>query len=111
MFHCLIFLAQTQCEICGKSVLANRLKFHLALHSGVKSYLCEHCGRSFSLRCYLAQHMRINHSQIERPKPFICAYCGYASSSKDKLGIHERTHTGERVIKNGSILHQYNFIY
>lgn len=98
------FLAQVQCEICRKSVLADRLKFHLMLHSGVKSHLCERCGRSFTLKCYLAQHIRINHSQIERAKRFICAYCGYAAVSKDKLEIHERTHTGERVI-NTKILY------
>ena len=98
------FLAKVQCEKCRKSVLADRLKFHLMLHSGVKSHLCERCGRSFTLKCYLAQHIRINHSQIERAKRFICAYCGYAAVSKDKLEIHERTHTGERVI-NTKILY------
>ena len=58
------FAVQVQCEQCGKMVLAARLSIHLKIHSGVKSHLCELCGRTFTLKAYLNAHIRINHRGI-----------------------------------------------
>ncbi len=90
-------LAQTQCEQCGKMVLASRLSIHLKIHSGIKSHLCELCGRAFLLKAYLNAHIRINHRGTERPKRFMCSSCGYTCDQKHKLEVHERVHTDERV--------------
>lgn len=89
--------AQVQCEQCGKLVLASGLKHHLAIHSGVKSHLCDLCGRAFLLKSYLNAHIRVNHRGIERPKRYMCSHCGHACYTKDKLEVHERVHTDERV--------------
>ena len=88
---------QTQCEQCGKMVLASRLSIHLKIHSGVKSHLCDLCGRAFLLKAYLNAHIRINHRGTERPKRFMCSSCGYTCDQKHKLEVHERVHTDERV--------------
>ncbi|KAI9565271.1 hypothetical protein GHT06_009056 [Daphnia sinensis] len=87
---------QTQCEQCGKMVLASRLAIHLKIHSGIKSHLCELCGRAFLLKAYLNAHIRINHRGTERPKRFMCSSCGYTCDQKHKLEVHERVHTDER---------------
>lgn len=100
----LILLAQTQCEQCGKMVLASRLAIHLKIHSGIKSHLCELCGRAFLLKAYLNAHIRINHRGTERPKRFMCSSCGYTCDQKHKLEVHERVHTDERVINTSIIL-------
>lgn len=93
----ILFIAQTQCEQCGKMVLASRLSIHLKIHSGVKSHLCDLCGRAFLLKAYLNAHIRINHRGSERPKRFMCSSCGYTCDQKHKLEVHERVHTDERV--------------
>lgn len=93
----MFFTAQTQCEQCGKMVLASRLSIHLKIHSGVKSHLCDLCGRAFLLKAYLNAHIRINHRGAERPKRFMCSSCGYTCDQKHKLEVHERVHTDERV--------------
>lgn len=90
-------IAQTQCETCGKMVLASRLHIHRKIHSGIKSHLCDHCGRAFLLKAYLNAHIRINHRGLERQKRFMCSSCGYTCDQKHKLEVHERIHTDERV--------------
>ena len=60
-------------------VLASGLKHHLAIHSGVKSHLCELCGRAFLLKSYLNAHIRVNHRGIERPKRYMCSHCGHGN--------------------------------
>lgn len=87
---------QVQCEQCGKMVLAARLSIHLKIHSGVKSHLCELCGRTFTLKAYLNAHIRINHRGTNRPKRFMCSSCGYTCDQRHKLEVHERVHTDER---------------
>ncbi|XP_057375324.1 uncharacterized protein LOC130696253 [Daphnia carinata] len=87
---------QTQCNQCGKMILVARMKFHLKVHSGVKSHLCELCGRAFALRNSLNSHIRFHHRGQARPKHFMCSTCGYTCRSKNHLEKHERIHTNER---------------
>ncbi|EFX82132.1 hypothetical protein DAPPUDRAFT_195595 [Daphnia pulex] len=73
---------------------------HLKLHSGIKSHLCELCGRAFVFRSSLNSHIWLNHrGGEERTKPlkkFVCSTCGHTLFSEERLGIHERIHTDER---------------
>ncbi|XP_046452636.1 uncharacterized protein LOC124200445 isoform X2 [Daphnia pulex] len=88
-----------QCNECGKMIHAKGFQDHLKLHSGIKSHLCELCGRAFVFRSSLNSHIRLNHRGEERTKPlknFMCSTCGHTVSSKERLGIHERIHTDER---------------
>ena len=65
---------QVQCEQCGKMILASRLSIHLKTHGGVKSHLCELCGRAFLLKAYLNAHIRINHRGNNRPKRLVSKF-------------------------------------
>uniref|UniRef100_A0A0P5C0S7 Zinc finger protein n=1 Tax=Daphnia magna TaxID=35525 RepID=A0A0P5C0S7_9CRUS len=88
-----------QCNECGKMIHAKGFQDHVKLHSGIKSHLCELCGRAFVFRSSLNSHIRLNHRGISRTKPpknFMCSTCGHTVSSKERLGIHERIHTDER---------------
>lgn len=73
---------------------------HLKIHSGVKSHLCDHCGRAFVLKSYLNAHIRVNHRGADRPKRFMCSTCGHTCDSKHRLEVHERVHTNEKVMRN-----------
>ena len=92
-------------------VLASRLSIHLKIHSGVKSHLCDLCGRAFLLKAYLNAHIRINHRGTERPKRFMCSSCGYTCDQKHKLEVHERVHTDERVKMMQSCVWSAKFLF
>ncbi|KAI9554433.1 hypothetical protein GHT06_019705 [Daphnia sinensis] len=92
-------IPKKQCNECGKMIHAKGFQDHVKLHSGIKSHLCELCGRAFVFRSSLNSHIRLNHRGISRTKPpknFMCSTCGHTVSSKERLGIHERIHTDER---------------
>lgn len=91
------FTAQMPCNQCGKIILVSRMKYHLKIHSGDKSHLCELCGRAFVFRKSLNTHIRYNHLGQERPKHFMCSTCGHTCTSRNHLEKHERIHTDERV--------------
>lgn len=88
-------MIEKQCNLCGKMVA--HLRNHLKIHSGIKSYLCDLCGRTFVLRNYLRAHKKLHHTERDRSKTFSCSLCDYTARYKVRLEIHERTHTGERV--------------
>lgn len=58
---------------------------------GLKSHLCNQCGRSFSRSDMLTRHSRLHSGH----KPFRCSKCSQVFSRSDHLSTHERTHTGE----------------
>lgn len=106
-------LAKKQCNECGKMIHAKGFQDHVKLHSGIKSHLCELCGRAFVFRSSLNSHIRLNHRGISRTKPpknFMCSTCGHTVSSKERLGIHERIHTDERVRKMRLATREYLFM-
>ena len=55
-----------------------------------KRFKCEICHSLFTQRSSLLRHMTCLHSD---EKPFQCAICGYAANRKDKLSVHERSHS------------------
>ncbi|XP_044144891.1 zinc finger protein 41-like [Bufo gargarizans] len=56
------------------------------------SYICSHCGKSFTNKAYLLAHQR-NH---KGEKPYICSECGKCFIYKSQFANHERSHTGEK---------------
>lgn len=101
-------VSKKQCSLCGKMVV--NLAIHLKIHSGVKSYLCEMCGRTFALKSYLRSHKQLHHPEKEHSKPFSCCLCAYTAHSKNQLVVHERTHTGERVSNKKHITFFFFFV-
>ncbi|KAF5921179.1 hypothetical protein HPG69_018579 [Diceros bicornis minor] len=61
------------------------------LHSGMKTYGCELCGKRFLDSLRLRMHL-LAHSA--GAKAFVCDQCGAQFSKEDALETHRQTHTG-----------------
>ena len=73
------------------------LKTHFRLHEGIKSYLCDICGKSFTQSSGLRQH-KITHT---KEKSFECTTCGKSFGKKSNLERHIRIHAGEKPYSCG----------
>ncbi|XP_038609342.1 zinc finger and BTB domain-containing protein 16 [Tachyglossus aculeatus] len=80
------------CSACGAELPDNEaLEQHRKLHSGMKTYGCELCGKRFLDSLRLRMHL-LAHSA--GAKAFVCDQCGTQFSKEDALEIHRQTHTG-----------------
>ncbi|KAL5009059.1 hypothetical protein ScPMuIL_014640 [Solemya velum] len=73
-----------------------RLKYHQAIHSGVKTLECtvEGCGRKFSWPAHLHYH-HLTHTG-ERQYKCDQTGCGKSFYTAQRLNVHKRIHTGEK---------------
>ncbi|XP_039619939.1 zinc finger and BTB domain-containing protein 16-A isoform X1 [Polypterus senegalus] len=81
-----------RCNVCGAELPDNEaVEQHRKLHSGMKTYGCELCGKRFLDSLRLRMHL-LSHSA--GAKAFVCDQCGAQFSKEDALDSHRRTHTG-----------------
>ncbi|KAM4619762.1 zinc finger and BTB domain-containing protein 16-A [Polymixia lowei] len=82
------------CELCGKRFLDSlRLRMHLLSHSaGEKAIVCDQCGAQFQTEESLEAHRQIHTGD----HPFECEFCGSCFRDESTLKGHKRIHTGEK---------------
>ena len=85
---------EVMCHVCGK-VFSHRykLKQHLSnIHNKTFKHSCPFCQKAFNLRHQLTKHL-VTHSDI---KPFKCKYCEYKNARKYRVVKHiQKAHNGE----------------
>ena len=84
---------EVMCHQCGK-VFSHRykLKQHLTnIHNKTFRHSCPFCNKVFNLRHQLTKHL-VTHSDV---KPFKCRYCDYKNARKYRVVKHvQKTHQG-----------------
>ena len=80
------------CETCGKRYSSrNLLEEHINTHTGVRPYVCENCGKDFASKYTYKAHVKTHEI---RPRPYECSQCSKTFLSQQNLNQHERTHNG-----------------
>lgn len=77
------------CNICGKVIQGSIgvLKYHQKRHNiDTKSFICQVCGKGFTMKWYLTQHSIIHTGEF----PHKCKYCGKRFNNKWSMKTHEK---------------------
>ncbi|KAL6098446.1 zbtb16 [Pungitius sinensis] len=83
---------QERCNVCGAELPDNEaVEQHRKMHSGMKTYGCELCGKSFLDSLRLRMHL-LSHSAGE--KAIVCDQCGAQFQTEESLEAHRQIHTG-----------------
>jgi DNA-directed RNA polymerase subunit RPC12/RpoP len=76
------------CDICGfvvKSVVKGKLEFHKrTVHEGLKDWACDICGKTYTLKDKLQEHVEITHEN----RTYKCDQCGKEVTSRASLQTH-----------------------
>lgn len=81
-----------RCNVCGAELPDNEaVEQHRKMHSGMKTYGCELCGKSFLDSLRLRMHL-LSHSAGE--KAIVCDQCGAQFQTEESLEAHRQIHTG-----------------
>ncbi|XP_055534631.1 zinc finger protein 331-like [Wyeomyia smithii] len=80
------------CHLCGKNIRgpSRALKYHLQRHEqnqrAEKAFICQVCGKGFTLQRYLTQHSIVHSGEF----PHKCGYCGKKFNNKWGMRTHEK---------------------
>uniref|UniRef100_A0A182NM81 C2H2-type domain-containing protein n=1 Tax=Anopheles dirus TaxID=7168 RepID=A0A182NM81_9DIPT len=82
----------TECEQCGKRVQVRYIKKHVTdIHEGArKLYMCDLCGKNYTHRLGLSNHIRQQHHGEDTSEKLQCTYCGRQLNGKYNLQKHIR---------------------
>lgn len=80
------------CPICNKEYSIGYFRTHMELHKQETAYVCDVCGKHFSLQHRFKRH-RVTHFYS---LPFKCSLCPYKGRFNESLKMHMRSHTGEK---------------
>ena len=93
--HNPLFVKQFICELCGNAYSRTTgLKQHMvSVHSTQRDFPCTECGKAFTNKNRLANHLRIHTGA----KPFKCKVCDYRSNRRDNVLLHcKKVHKVEK---------------
>ncbi|XP_055384290.1 zinc finger protein 791-like [Condylostylus longicornis] len=80
-----------QCNVCQIILKkGNDRKLHEKTHKGLKKLICETCGKAYTTRRRLLDHMRSHTGE----RPFKCRFCPKTFCSNSGLKSHDKTHFG-----------------
>ena len=84
------------CHICGKMFSQkHHVTNHIRTHTGEKPFPCDICEKTFSRRSCLAVHLKIHTDE----KPYGCDICKKTFSQSINLAKHTIIHKDERAYK------------
>ncbi|XP_065660970.1 zinc finger and SCAN domain-containing protein 23 isoform X4 [Hydra vulgaris] len=86
-----------RCNLCNFTYSdQGGLDKHMKAKHAAKTAVCKECGKAYSSKSSLAQHV---HHYHRHPMAHNCAVCGKKFNRKDFLLKHLKTHTSERDLK------------
>ncbi|XP_020496260.2 zinc finger protein 260-like [Labrus bergylta] len=82
-----------RCSICGKR-FSDKVSLinHVSIHSEQKRFSCSVCKKRFHWKKDILTHMRTHTGE----KPYSCSYCGSGFTQSSHLVAHLKVHTGEK---------------
>ncbi|KAK1786501.1 hypothetical protein P4O66_017631 [Electrophorus voltai] len=84
--------SRERCGVCDLELPdGEAAEEHRRLHSNMKTFGCEFCGKQFLDSLRLRMHLL---SHTAGPKALVCDQCGAQFSKEDALDTHRHTHTG-----------------
>jgi len=86
-----------RCNLCNMTFSdEDTLMRHMKSKHTAKTNICKDCGKAYSTRGSLAQHV---HHYHRHPNAYSCSVCHKKFNRKDFLAKHEKTHTNDREFK------------